>query len=374
MERQRIPPRPDWPARVEAVGFDWHTLDGAPYWTEDACYRFTAGEIDQLEAASLELHAMCLAAVERVIADGLYPRLGIAEAFIPYIETTWRRGDPTVLGRFDLAFDGAGPPKLLEYNADTPTALVEAAVVQWYWLRDINPNADQFNSIHETLVEAWGEVAARLAPGALVHFAAVSEAREDWGTLDYARDACQQAGLTTARLDVADIGWNGRRFTDLAERPIQVLVKLYPWEWLVQESFAPFILTDTTAFLEPAWKMILSNKGILPLLWEMFPGHPNLLPAFDRPEPLAGRYVRKPRLGREGANVTLVTPEGRAATGGSYGDGAAIYQAVAPLPVFDGWHPVIGSWIIGGHAAGIGVREDRSPITHNLSRFAPHYF
>jgi glutathionylspermidine synthase len=38
-------------------------------------------------------------------------------------------------GRFDLAYRGDGPPKLLEYNADTPTALFEAAVVQWIGCR-----------------------------------------------------------------------------------------------------------------------------------------------------------------------------------------------------------------------------------------------
>ena len=48
--------------------------------------------------------------------------------------------------------------------------------------------------------------------------------------------------------------------------------------------------------------------------------------------------------------------------------------ADAPLPDFDGHHPVIGSWVIANQAAGIGIREDTSPITGNNSRFVPHYF
>ena len=37
-------------------------------------------------------------------------------------------------------------------------------------------------------------------------------------------------------------------------------------------------------------------------------------------------------------------------------------------------HALVGSWVIAGKAAGIGMREDKNPITTNLSRFVPHYF
>jgi glutathionylspermidine synthase len=30
--------------------------------------------------------------------------------------------------------------------------------------------------------------------------------------------------------------------------------------------------------------------------------------------------------------------------------------------------------VIAGQPGGIGIREDPTPITHNLSRFVPHYF
>jgi glutathionylspermidine synthase len=128
--------------------------------------------------------------------------------------------------------------------------------------------------------------------------------------------------------------------------------------------------------MEPAWKMILSNKGILPILWERNPGHPNLLRAY-RDEFMfrqgVDAYVAKPLLSREGANVRIVSPwHQAAASGGDYGEEGFVYQEYAPLPEIDGHRPVIGSWIIGQEPAGMGIRESVGPITDNLSRFVPH--
>jgi glutathionylspermidine synthase len=120
--------------------------------------------------------------------------------------------------------------------------------------------------------------------------------------------------------------------------------------------------------------MILSNKALLTVLWELFPHHPNLLPAFRSGKALSGDFVRKPLLSREGANITIVTGDGVLESDGSYGKEGYVYQAYHALPVFDGWHTVIGSWIIGGESAGIGIREDRHPITQNTSCFVPHFF
>jgi glutathionylspermidine synthase len=374
MRREQLTPRPGWQKKVEELGFDFYTLDGKAYWTEQAGYVFSSAEIDELEAATEALHALCLEAVEHVIANKLWDRMKIPRAWGDYITAVWRRSDPTVCGRFDLAYDGSGPPKLLEYNADTPTALYEAAVVQWYWLKDVKPEADQFNSIHEKLIEAWKAVAGKLSPGATVHFARFEEHPEDLATSEYLRDTAIQAGLGTKPLAVPQIGWNGKRFTDPDEMPIQVLAKLYPWEWMMREAFGAFVPTDTTAFIEPVWKLILSNKMLLPLLWEGFPGHANLLPAFETEHPdLGGAYVKKPIFGREGSNVTVVGPGVFDTAGGGYGGDGYIWQGYHALPAFDGNHALVGSWVIGGKAAGIGMREDDGRITHNNSRFVPHW-
>ena len=219
MRREASTPRPGWQHKLEQLGFDYYNMDGKAYWTEQACYVFTADEIDQLEAATAELHGLCLKAVEYVVANKLWQRMRIPPAWGDYIEQVWRRADPTICGRFDFAYDGKGPPKLLEYNADTPTALYEAAVVQWYWLKDTKPDADQFNSIHERLIEAWRGILARLPPEALVHFARFEDHPEDLATSEYLRDTALQAGLAGKPIAVHMVGWNGRRFTDTDEMP-----------------------------------------------------------------------------------------------------------------------------------------------------------
>ena len=370
MRREILVPRPDWPAKVEALGLDFHTADnGEAYWWEGACYAFSAAEIDVLEAATETLHGMCLEAVDRLVTAGDLHRLEIPQIYWPWIAASWRRRDPDVYGRFDLAYDGNSPPKMLEYNADTPTALLEAAVVQWYWLEEVKPGSDQFNSLHEKLIERWRELRVLVVPDARLHLTGHFAAPEDRRTVEYMQDVASQAGWPGELLDIAEIGWNGRAFTDLSEAPIGFLFKLYPWEWLLRERFGPNLLADAIGIVEPPWKMLLSNKAILPVLWEMFPEHPNLLPAARERSAIAGTCVEKPIHGREGRGVRLL-----AADEAGSGHRGRVYQAAAPLPVFDGWHALLGSWVVGGKPAGIGAREDRSPVTGNASRFVPHYF
>lgn len=380
MRRHRCQPRPAWREKVEEIGLTYHSHEHGPYWDESACYELNGAEVDALENAARELHQRCIDAAEAVIDRGWWQRLGIPDVAVPAILRSWERDDFSLYGRFDLAFDGRGPPKLLEYNADTPTALVEAAVAQWFWLQDTHPDADQFNSLHERLIEAWRRLACSSAgtPAApVIHFASVKDHPEDEQTVLYLRDTCAQAGLATRAVHVEDIGWapHARAFVDLDCAPITHCFKLYPWEWMWHEEFAPHLAADPVRFLEPAWKMLLSNKGLLPILWEMFPEHPNLLPAFEHAEPLGPRYVRKPKLSREGANVAWF--EGGVAveeTGGDYGEEGHVFQATAELPVFDGNHAVCGVWVVDHEPAGLGIREDTRRITGNLSRFVPHFF
>lgn len=365
--RERLVPRVDWRRRAEELGFAFHTIDGKPYWDEGACYGLTAAAVDELEEATNELEQMCLAFVDRVVSSGDYERLRLDDEAAALVEASWKRGDKNLIGRFDLSWDGETPPKMLEYNADTPTSLFEAAVVQWEWLETVKQGADQFNSIHERLIEAWRNFGLR----GTVHFTCVRDHAEDFGTTEYLRDTATQADLDTAFLHVDQIGWNGLGFVDLDERPIHTLFKLYPWEWLLEEEFGRNVGPARVQMIEPAWKMVLSNKAMLPLLWEMAPGHPNLLAAAFDAAAIEGQVVRKPIFGREGANVEIV---GGASAGGPYGAEGFIYQAFHPLPKTDGGYPVFGSWVVASQSAGIGIREDDGPITHDTSRFVPHFF
>ncbi|HEY6162609.1 MAG TPA: glutathionylspermidine synthase family protein [Bacteroidia bacterium] len=375
MKRIAITPRPDWKKKVEALGFHYHTLDNATYWDESACYEFSYAQIQKLEDATNELYELCLEAVQHVIDNKLYDRFYIPEEFVPLLEKSWKEESPSIYGRFDLSWDGDinKDPKMLEFNADTPTSLFEGGVVQWFWLKDYNERSDQFNSIHEKLVHWWLQVKPHLKGNAL-YFSCLDEFPEDLINTSYLQDCAMQAGIETKMISVHDIGWNGTHFTDLEEKRIRNIFKLYPWEWLMGEEFGANILRTDTLWMEPPWKMLLSNKAILPVLWELFPGHPNLLGCYFDSARTMNDFISKPLFSREGANVSLVENNTTIAqTGGEYGEEGFIYQALCKLPEFEGNYPVIGSWIIGGQAAGIGIRESRSLITDNFSRFIPHY-
>ena len=377
VKRIANPVRADWQKKVEALGLAWHSARGA-YWNESAFYSFTMDEILRIEDATNKLHAMCLEAAQHIIDQRLFLKLGIPSHVIPLIEAAWEQEPPSIYGRFDLAYDGLGPPKLLEYNADTPTSLVEASVVQWFWLQEVFPAKDQFNSIHERLIEHWKSLFPFLQ-GERLHFAGMDDI-EDGMTIAYLRDTAQQAGLTCDTLTMDHIGVTSDGFfTDADDRVIESIFKLYPWEWIVAEDerFVQALLQRGTQmqWIEPIWKMLLSNKGLLAILWDLFPESPYLLPAsLDTAETLTwDAYVRKPLLSREGANVTVTMfDQTLVESQGDYGEEGYVYQAMATIPDFDGRHPVVGSWIIGQEAAGIGIRESKRIITDNLSQFVPH--
>ncbi|MET8611441.1 glutathionylspermidine synthase family protein [Streptomyces misionensis] len=390
MERRTTTPRPGWQRTVEEQGLIYPLTrhpDGSlrPYWDESAYYVFSLAEIEALEETVAELHTMCLAAAGHMVAHGRLADLGITDPRLAVAVTeSWhRRAElPSFYGRFDLRYDGTGPAKLLEYNADTPTSLVEAASPQWFWMEDRFPGADQWNSLHERLVESWRRQAALLPPGSPLHFAhsAADELGEDLMTVAYLKETAQQAGLETDWLAMEEIGWDtlSGRFVDNRLRFIRSIFKLYPWEWLTTDAFGGHVLdtldngggSGSTLWIEPAWKMLLSNKALLAVLWELYPGHPNLLPAhLDGPRDLAATgYVAKPLLGREGEGITLHPPGSASATRPD----ACCYQQLAPLPVFDGNHVVLGAWVVDGEPAGLGIRESAGPVTDEYARFLPH--
>jgi glutathionylspermidine synthase len=227
MIRRTLEPRKEWQSKVEAAGMSYHTLDGDVYWDESACYRFAAAEIDTLENATAELYDLCCQAAEAVIRTNRFADLGIPEQYREYLTRSWENDEPSLYGRFDLCFGSAAAPKMLEFNADTPTALLEAAVVQWFWQQERFPAADQFNSIHEKLIASWQTWPDKPA---LIHFAAAAESAEDLGNVEYLRDTAIQADMATVQLLIEEIGWDADRqqFVDLDNQSIRTLFKLYP--------------------------------------------------------------------------------------------------------------------------------------------------
>lgn len=384
MHRQKIVERADWQEVAAANAFTFHHVNGERYWDESACWCFGLREVEnRIEDPSTELYAMCLALVDDAVrSQELMERLALPSSAWDYIAASWFSGEPSLYGRFDLAYDGTGPAKLLEFNADTPTSIYETACFQWLWLEDVvargtlPAGADQFNRLHEALIERF---AAIFTSGSVLHFTSAADHAEDRQTVLYLEDLAEQAGLLPRFVAIDRIGTDSAgRFVDESNSPIGALFKLHPWEDLLASDYAASLPGSGTLFLEPPWKAILSNKAMLPLLWQRHRGHPNLLPAAfaDTTEgrQIAARpHARKPFFSREGADIWLFDGrESHAGPSQGYGSEGHIVQSYARLAQAEGNHAVIGSWIVGDEAVAISIREDSGPITRDLARFVPH--
>lgn len=382
----RLPsiPRPDWQRKAVEFGFKFHTISGEPYWDESAFYQFTLNQIEKdLEDPTEEIHQMCLEVVDKVVnSEELLSQFQIPSLFWQQIVDSWSRKDPSLYSRLDFCYDGKGPAKLYENNADTPTSLYESGFWQWLWLEELvdknklPAQADQFNSLQEKLVSQLHKIAEHYQIGHM-HFSCCKDTEEDRGTVQYLQDCASEAGIDNDFVFIEDIGLGELgQFTDLQDQVIQTLFKLYPWEFMQREEFGDAIQGAQVNWLEPMWKTVLSNKALMPMLWKMFPRHPNLLPAYmEQDLHLADEstLVRKPIYSREGANVTILNAgEPVMEAEGPYGEEGFIYQAYAPLPKFGDNYTLIGSWLVDDRPAGISVREDFSLITQDSSRYLPH--
>ena len=371
MERFNMTPRSDYREKIEALGFDFH----GDYWREEAYYRFTPAEIERLEEATREAYRMYCEAAEYIISekpDFMERMLQIPAEVCERICESWNRDELSLYGRFDFLLDEKGVPRILEFNADTPTSLLEASVIQWQWKEECFPECDQYNGIHEGLVQSWKDI---FPAGSNIHFVGALDDHEDTGTLQYLASTAMEAGYSTRVLDINSMNLQNGLFYDPSGECIQKCFKLYPWEWMIDES--PDGCLAQVEWLEPIWKLVMSNKAILSILYELFPDSPYVLPCYlSRPQ--QGVFCKKPVLSREGHNVSVVDIrqwEEHALlkeTEGDYNTGAYVYQEYVKPVAYSGRYPVIGSWIVGGEPAGIGIRENRTEITDNLSEFVPH--
>lgn len=388
MLRLPIEARKNWQQMARNYGFHFHTMHGQAYWDETAYYQFNLQQIERdLEAPTEEIHQMCLHVVDLVTkSEERLSQFAIPSAYWQAIADSWQAKEPSLYSRLDFVYDGRTPAKLLENNADTPTSLYESGFWQWLWLENnvdnnkLSKRADQFNSLQEKLVNRLKVIADYYGINYL-HFACCKDTDEDRGTVQYLQDCAKEAGLDDYFCYIEDIGIAvGGELTDLQDQVISHCFKLYPWEFMQREEFGPHALKANTAWIEPIWKTILSNKALLPMLWKEFEGHPNLLPAFFEADiasmnALSGikKWVKKPLYSREGANIDILeNGKMSLSSDGPYGEEGFIYQAHTPLPKFADNYTLIGSWLVDDEAAGISVREDKSPITQDLSRYIPH--
>jgi glutathionylspermidine synthase len=405
MRFEKISPRSNWKELASSLGYMSAVLDDPPYWIEACaepfCAVFEAAEItDLLEPATAQILAAANETVERICngADSeiLLDRLKTPVHCREAIRTSWNRGDKSLWGRLDFSYND-GQVKLLEFNFDGAVSLYESAIFQRLWFDElqhngvVSKNTAQSNNIHESLVEA---LTAYAKPGECMHFAAPSNEAEEVGTVKYLQSCAVLAGIETDFLQISEIGHGttGGLF-DLQNRPIKQLVKLYPWEYLLKqekmiaEKTGHYVMTDAvrsgeTSFYEPIWRSLLSNKGVLALMYGFYPNLKWLLPAAfdgtDEAEAIKKRpYARKPVFGMQGCNVSLVYPDRPSmdvSQPGDFGGSGYIVQELAPLSTYDDLHMLVGSWVVAGKAAGLSIRADKSPITTGTQcLFVPHY-
>ncbi|WP_407332862.1 glutathionylspermidine synthase family protein [Enterovibrio sp. 27052020O] len=384
MFRVSSTPRPNWKKLADEYGFGFHTMYGEPYWDESAYYQFTLKQIEQdIEAPTEELHQMCLDVVDHVVKDEYWlKRFQIPQTRWQGILDSWTAREPSLYSRLDLAYNGSGHAKLYENNADTPTSVFETGFWQWVWLEEmvnsgkIRRDADQFNLLQDLLIARFREL-GRQFPGKTLHFSCCRDTEEDRGTVQYMEDCAKEAGLSSAFVFVEDIGVDAHGlFTDSQDRVIDWMFKLYPWEFMFDEEYEKHLDTAKVNWMEPMWKSVISNKALLPMLWKLFPNHPNLLASYFADDPARkslSNFVVKPLFSREGANISIFR-DGKEtmAVDGPYGEEGMIVQAYHPLPKFGDNYTLIGSWLVDDKAAGISIREDASLITQDLSRYLPH--
>ncbi|KAG9407904.1 hypothetical protein AC1031_021142 [Aphanomyces cochlioides] len=266
------------------------------YWNDEAAYDVQSADAKTLRDATFNLHAMCLKAVDMVAnSEDLMDIFEIPLNLRGAVKESWARREKDLLGRFDFIWDGRGPPKLLEYNADTPTTLVETAVGQQLWAEEVlkteKPGALCFNDTEDYLVKGWRRVVPEKQR---VHLAGTNASVEESEHVNYMYRTAVKAGLDAIKVQVSSLEVDSEKgqlvdrtlpFYDADASPnIDIIWKLYPYEWLAEEVLGDQLFvngkpTTKTTWIEPAWKLILGNKAILALLWQMYTNHPNLLPA-----------------------------------------------------------------------------------------------
>ena len=441
MRRIAIEKRPNATRLVQSQGLVYtaHPDPDGPsdsYWPDDRYYSFTSDEIDLIEQAGKDVFDMCCEAADYLVEhpEVITGKMAVPPFALQQIKESWNREPPwgSVYGRFDVCFGGIDHPdpklrvpKFYEFSkscmgygsicantgkkkdADTPTSLVEAASIQWMWLEQTGHGNDQFNSITEKLIDAWKRnmthIEKMLGHRPTIYFASAEDepSGEDAMNTSLMMDTAQQAGWTTKIILMEQIAVSAedRRFYTEEGEHIDVIFKLYPWEFMVNEPFGLLCFMDMenigkrndageyiggTVWIEAPYKMLWSNKAIFSILWKLFKDDPRskwLLPTYfedEAPESLT-KYAKKPIFAREGADILLQDDDRviQNSTTGDYGREGHILQELSLPPEFKdeqgaSYYPVLGLWFVDGDPAGIGIREDKTPITTNGSTFVPH--
>lgn len=376
MHRKTCPKREGWEARFKEAGFSFCDADG--YWKEGSYYEITEGEKRLLVSATENLHEAMKTLVEKVVqSSDLLEYLGVPEHLHDYLRYTWKTGSD-LYGRFDFVVNN-GTVKALEYNADTPTSLIETASAQVEWANEAKVGTP-FSEIRHELANRFFTL-RRACGGKMFHFACMRDSEEDFDTTLWLLNLAEAQGFNCRGLYIDEIGFNEetRVFVDQTGGQISRLFKLYPWEYAIQDEFAALLVDQKVActidFYNPFWRMLLSSKRMFSLLWRERTDLHWCLPE-TRDEAFGTAYVKKPAFSREGANVEVFLPWDVESKPGPFNEFPSVYQEYCELPKFQTnegeRHAIVGSWVVNDRACAFGVRESSTIVTDNTSNYVPH--
>lgn len=378
------------PELMEEVGMTWHTdQDGSPY-IADEIVVVSEAEAEAYYEAANALYDMFVEAAQHVVDNDLFQELNIPFNLVDQIKRSWDADDLHIYGRFDFAGGVDGLPiKLIEFNADTPTSLFETAIVQWALLKANGMDeARQFNALYEAIQNNF----RRLVTGEddpenfsehyqwqNILFSSISDLPEDERTVRLLQKIASDAGFQTDFCFMNEVGFNEEEGIFSPDgTQFNYWFKLFPWEDIALEADGiTGILDDITRaehaqLINPAYTLLFQSKGIMKVLYDLFPDSPYLLPTDY--EPLQGqKQVCKTMFGREGANTQIIDVDGNVLTEtpGEYDSYRKIYQGFADFPKDSENRSYQAGVFFAWEGCGLGFRRG-GEILDNMSKFVSH--
>ncbi len=375
---------------LESLGFVWHTDSDESSYISDELVVISEAQAEAYYDATNTLYDMYIEAAEHVVENNLFHEIGIPFNLVEVIKESWESDVHWHLyGRFDLAGGVNGKPiKLLEFNADTPTALFETAIVQWAILKQNNLEEEsQFNGLYEALIDNFKRLVTleedvstfeERYDGWNFLFTSVKGNSEEENTVRLLQHIATEAGFETEFAYIDDIEFSPEDGILYQDKNYELWFKLIPWEDIaLEESDLAMLLTNIiknqkAIIFNPAYTLLFQSKGLLKILWDLYPNHPLLLESSF--EPLEGtKQVKKPVFGREGGSVSIIDEKSNdiEAVPGDYDNHKMVYQAYTELATDTQGHSYQAGVFYAYEACGLGFRKG-GKILNNMSKFVGH--
>jgi glutathionylspermidine synthase len=375
---------------LEQIGFFWHTDPDETAYVASEIVDITPNEADAYYEAVNELYEMFVEAGEYVIENDLLHEIGIPFNLIDAVKMSWDNDvNWHLYGRFDLAGGVDGKPiKLIEFNADTPTALFETAILQWAILKYNNmEETHQFNDVYEAIRDNFKRVIVldgdindfeQNYEGWKILFSSVKDNEEEESTVKLLQTIAEDAGFITEFAYMEDVEFDANEGVFYNNINYEYWFKLFPWEDIaIEESDLARLMTQImdnqkAIFLNPAYTLMFQSKAFMKILWDLYPNHPLLLETSF--EPLKGiAQVEKKIFGREGANTIIVDKNEKIIEerDGEYGEFPSIFQEYVELPKDSKGDSYQAGVFFAYEGCGLGFRRG-GLILDNYSKFVGH--